>query len=893
MSRLKKLISVLLVLSLSVFANVFAAEDSGAEYTKSMKFLMAADILQNHTIEDAANKVSRIEFAKIIARIVFPDDNYYWSSERQYSDVVAEYTEITSALADQNIMIGYDESTFAPDQPITYNEVLKSLVSLTGYDIQAINAGGYPNGYTQTASSIGILKNFAGRSNRELTLGEISKLIENALKIDIMTITVSGGKVEYSTADGDNLLKRKFDIYEGEGLISATEFTNIYGGAYAPKNSVLIGDYAYELKDKTIEEFLGHRVEFYYTADDEYSSDRALISVENVRTVETLSILSPDIVGFEDKVYTYTDADNVRDRKAKLADDAMIMYNYRLPETKSGDELYLPSEGKIDLIDNDGDGKYEIIFIWDYETCVVNDVSAESFKVGDYYGVNALDLDPDVVDYRIIKNGEQIGIEALEKWNVLSVAESDDSEPYITIIVSDKRVTGQLSSYDGEYAEIDGVRYKISSAFTQKINISETFDYYIDAVGCIAVYDKNSGSEYAYHGIITGYRFLNDDFESAPEIKIYTEDGVFTWYQTNEKISLDGINSQKSCKVFGAQVAESEAEASENVLMNRDGIIPQMISYKLSKNGNIRSIDTVDKTDAESEDSLNQSQYFPSRSGYQYMLLGHTWSDMIAMANGLTIFKAPSDVNGNILKGNEYDKYYEIMQWGVWNNPFYDHYDTYSVRFFNVNESQVSDLMIWYNPVDGSDAQYGSVVMVKDISTALNADDEIVMQLDGWSEGQEVHIPVESGKEDRVSDLRRGQLIRYALNKQDELSEVQMFTDAAGKAVNVLDPDQNYFLSSATVYERTRCLYGEITSIDRDNNVIVVKYQQNENGQATGDGIVNVLKGESGHDADVLIYNLKTGKMENGTWSDLRLGQKVVLDKCETAVRSITIIGAN
>ena len=192
--------------------------------------------------------------------------------------------------------------------------------------------------------------------------------------------------------------------------------------------------------------------------------------------------------------------------------------------------------------------------------------------------------------------------------------------------------------------------------------------------------------------------------------------------------------------------------------------------------------------------------------------------------------------------------------------------------------------MIWYNPVDGSDAEYGATVMVKSISNVLNEDDEIVLQLDGWSGGSEIHVPVEIGKEDRAEGLEPGEIVQYAVNKEGEITEIQ-------KLVNPIDPEQDYFLSSTIPYTRTRCLYGEISSIDRDNNVIVVKYQRDPvTGELLDTGIVNVLQGESGNNGAVLKYNVSRNSMEPGTWSDLRLGQKVVLDKNETAVRSVIIL---
>ena len=170
--NIKKIISVLLMAAVLPQTGVFA--EKTADYSESINFLSAAHVLENYTRDDLEKSISRIEFAKLLARIVYPDNNYYWQEERAYEDVAAEYKAIVSALAEQKIMLGYDEATFAPEQPITYNEALKALVSMVGYDYNAESSGGYPNGYVSCASDIGILKGMSDRSNHELTLGEIA-----------------------------------------------------------------------------------------------------------------------------------------------------------------------------------------------------------------------------------------------------------------------------------------------------------------------------------------------------------------------------------------------------------------------------------------------------------------------------------------------------------------------------------------------------------------------------------------------------------------------------------------------------------------------------------------------------------------------------------------------
>ncbi len=875
--NIKKIISVLLMAAVLPQTGVFA--EKTADYSESINFLSAAHVLENYTRDDSEKSISRIEFAKLLARIVYPDNNYYWQEERAYEDVAAEYKAIVSALAEQKIMLGYDEATFAPEQPITYNEALKALVSMVGYDYNAESSGGYPNGYVSCASDIGILKGMSDRSNHELTLGEIALLIKNALKVDIMTMNIDGSGASYSTEKGENLLKTKLGMYEGEGILKANEFSDIYGDKFAGKNSVVIGDYSYEISDKSFEKYLGHKIEFYYTADDKDSADRKLVSVSDAKNVETLSIKSNEITDFADRAYSYTLDGETRDRRAKISDDALVLYNYRVPKTKSGEDLYLPQEGKIDMVDNDGDGKYDVVFVWDYETYVVNSVSAESYMIDDYYGKPALDLDPDETDYIITKNGEEIGLDKLEKWNVLSVARSEDDDPYITIAVSDTRVTASAGFSDDEVT-LDGKEYKLSSAFTQARKSGETLDWYLDFLGYVVVYDKNSTSDYIHHGIIVGYRIEDDAPELPPDLKIFNEDGVMTWYKTNKKIKLDGVSGLKSSELFDRE--------SPNVLIDENGIIPQMIAYCLNNNGEINYIDTVEKGVGEDDETLNQSDFKPTRSGWQYMLLGHTWSDEIALALNTVIFRTPSDSTGNILRGAQYDKYYEIRPFNVWMNPFYDHYDIYPVRFFNINKSQVSDLMIWYVPVDGSDAEFTrGLFMVKSVDSALNDENEEVVRLNGWMRGEEKSVILETGREALVDGLKAGQIIQYALNKSDEVMAITKILDPSETAA---DGKPGYMISSTVPYATTRCLYGEITSIDRDNNVIVVNYKFDDEGKLSGKGIVNVLNGESGNNGVVVKYNAKTNKIEKGAWSDLQVGQAVILDKCETAVRSVTIL---
>ena len=53
---------------------------------------------------------------------------------------------------------GIGNGMFGPEDPVTYEQAVKMIVSALGYDLVANNKGGYPTGYLAVASSEGITK---------------------------------------------------------------------------------------------------------------------------------------------------------------------------------------------------------------------------------------------------------------------------------------------------------------------------------------------------------------------------------------------------------------------------------------------------------------------------------------------------------------------------------------------------------------------------------------------------------------------------------------------------------------------------------------------------------------------------------------------------------------
>lgn len=100
-------------------------------------------------------------------------------------------------------------SVFNPEDNITYQDALKVLVCVLGYEPFAEMNGGYPAGYVNAAKRYKILdKNFKGEDY--ITRGEAAEAVHNALYIPLMKEKVQDSSEdnvesgEYIIADGNN-----------------------------------------------------------------------------------------------------------------------------------------------------------------------------------------------------------------------------------------------------------------------------------------------------------------------------------------------------------------------------------------------------------------------------------------------------------------------------------------------------------------------------------------------------------------------------------------------------------------------------------------------------------------------------------------------------------------
>ena len=148
------------------------------------------------------NSITRAEFSKIIMCATMND--YITEYEKGFTDVAdgswaEKYIYSAKMLG---IVNGTTESTFEPEANITNEQAIKMIVCSLGYSEEAIAAGGYPDGYIEIAKNIGIISNSNFDSKAISTRRGIAEMVYKALDSELYFIYIAeDGSIERSKAE--------------------------------------------------------------------------------------------------------------------------------------------------------------------------------------------------------------------------------------------------------------------------------------------------------------------------------------------------------------------------------------------------------------------------------------------------------------------------------------------------------------------------------------------------------------------------------------------------------------------------------------------------------------------------------------------------------------------
>ena len=184
---MKKIISFVLAAAMSLSTLPVLADWNNDEDIMSLLSelnIMVGDDDGNLRLDD---NVSRAEFAKIaVASSSYKDTVATGLKVSPFKDVT--YTHWSApyikAAVSAGIAEGYVDSTFRPDNTVSYEEALTMVLKVLGYTTQDFGDS-WPYGQMGLANSLEITKNVNAEQGEALTRRQVARLIYNTLDTKI------------------------------------------------------------------------------------------------------------------------------------------------------------------------------------------------------------------------------------------------------------------------------------------------------------------------------------------------------------------------------------------------------------------------------------------------------------------------------------------------------------------------------------------------------------------------------------------------------------------------------------------------------------------------------------------------------------------------------------
>ena len=182
----KMLVALMLVISILVTPAFAFADVEGTRYEEAVELLTKLDIVNGY--EDGTFRpeetVTRAEMAQmIVSSLGLKDAAAALKGNTIFADTEGHWANgVINVAVAENIITGYPDGTFKPDQKVNYAEAITMVVKALGYE----EAGVWPNNYVVRGTLLDVLedvevKDVYAFANR----GNIATLIWNMLNTEI------------------------------------------------------------------------------------------------------------------------------------------------------------------------------------------------------------------------------------------------------------------------------------------------------------------------------------------------------------------------------------------------------------------------------------------------------------------------------------------------------------------------------------------------------------------------------------------------------------------------------------------------------------------------------------------------------------------------------------
>lgn len=688
--------------------------------------------------------VTRAKFADISARLF--GFNSSAPSITGFTDVKEShpYASSIAVMEALGLMTGVGDGVFAPDSAITQEQAVKVLVCLLGYGLKAEERGGYPSGYLSVALEKKVLSKVFVEVDLPLERGTLAQMIYNILEVKMLVtrnLSAKAAELGYALVNEGTILNDNLHVLRKTGIVNAVPGTSINGGSGTKEGMIEIDGVKYKTSSTNTEDYIGYNV-IYYITDNEYQDIQDIILImpnENrneVLVVPAANIAKVSGMRTNNEVFEYyEDINNFsRSIKVNLRANAVIFYNGKTVTSadvsQAGltyDRLLSPSTGEVRFVDYDNDGSFDLIFVEDYKTYIVEAITED--LIYDKHNYAPLNIALQSKDKVIVlnKDRQETGMKSITKRSVLSVAENLNQAEgkYIKIIVSTDVIEGEISETNtsGSEIRIEDKYYKMSEDFhfDRDLEVGDAGVFYLDAFNKVVAFDNFASAEKKYAWYIVGS--AKKGLDQTIQLKLFTYKNKFEVLDCADKVRVMSADSDEF-------VTMSAANALELL-----GTTEKLIVFNTNSSNKITEIEIPSATlrDGGRLDTGFSNQTTDGRNNLISTSSNDPGADTFILSGTTVAFFVPADKN---------EKYYRAA---ACNPREFVSSDGGDVKNISMSAYDISDMgkigvIIKHMPVSGNDPIDNSdkenpLVLINNLSQALNEDGEVFDMIKGRNAG--------------------------------------------------------------------------------------------------------------------------------------------------------------
>lgn len=732
---------------------------------------------------------------------------------------VADLKKTVDALAENP---GYSSIYFkeskSGEQEIKCKDVVAVVCDMLGYGVFC-NAGKgeiKPEEMMPVASKYGILKGVSESKDETLTMQSFVNMIYNVLNAKTIDTEYQAGEVAKITLTEKKYIEDVMKMTFINGIVEITKFSSLKSEEGTENNRIQIGGVLYSCNMDDYEQYIGMRVKALVKYND--GDEEVLALYDNG---ESFAVDADDLEynQISKTAITYQ-SDHGRKKTLLISNTADVLYNFSLLKDWTEEDLKV-KQGRLVCIDNNDDGKYDVIKIEEYKSMLIFSASVDSQKISNSSGVA-------VSIKKLIENGYPIydGEKIIKPENIPtgSVATYflDKTGEVVKMYVHNDIAAGVVRSIDTEDKKItldDRVYSYTDESNIEKVSVGTSITVNINVYGEIAFY------QIAKDSYLFGYmmNFWDDDESGKVKVKIFTQGNEFKVYETADKVNLNGGNMSAE-EAFKYNLGTG--------LWDEVGKISQIVKYKINAKDELSAI----RTAANYFDSSHPERLLKEKDGvYKYYSASKTIAGDTRLNVLTKVFLIPTD-----LKETTKFKYggMEIMK----------DLENVSCQIYDIDDDRYAGVLVARIDPNGKaqiDDIAGTPYLVETTSEILNSRDEITVSVTVHQLGV-TNAPskelvfnkpdislVYCGQQILSGDLKKGDVIMVSKDytMSGEYGNFKMWCrPGLTTPYEATKAYWNQEASERTFYADRRILaYGEVIKIVKDGLIINNKPESTEN----------------------------------------------------------------